>query len=114
MREELAGAGFGESHEMFDFHVVIEFGLLVIRERGRLLALDQIPYPCARRLGGFEIHHFARAQRSNKLDEFFVRSHAGSLPLSRWPDKRVGGALFKIKILRMLAGRGGFVYEGRP
>ena len=45
MNQELAGAGSGQPHEVFDLQIVIEFGLLVSREWAGLLPLDEIPAP---------------------------------------------------------------------
>ena len=87
MSQELPGAGFGEPHEMFDLEIVVEFGFFVGGQRGRLLALNEIPDARTRRFGRLEVHHLARTQRGDKLNEFFVGSHAGSLPLRGWPDK---------------------------
>ena len=48
MSEELAGACLGQPHEVFDFQVVVEFGLFVGEERGRLLVLNEVPDALAR------------------------------------------------------------------
>ncbi len=100
MSEELAGAGFGQPHEVFDFQVVVEFGFLVSRERGRLMALDEVPDALARCLRRLEVNHFAGTQRGDELDEFFVRSQAGNVASARRHDKRLlftlqNGTLFR-------------------
>ena len=58
----LASAGFGQPHEVFDLQVVVEFGLLVGGEMGRLLALDEFPDALARRFRRLKVNHLARAE----------------------------------------------------
>ena len=89
MSQKLAGAGFGQPHEVLDFPVVVELGLVVVGKWGRLLAFDEIPDALARRFRRLEVTHLARTQRRDELDEFFIRSHAGSLASARRHDKRV-------------------------
>jgi hypothetical protein len=50
MSEELAGAGLGQPHEMFDFEIVIEFGLVFGGERAGLLPFKEFPHALAGRL----------------------------------------------------------------
>ncbi len=64
---------------MLDFEAVVEFGLFVGGERRCLLALDEIPNSLARGLRRLEVDHFAGAQRSDELNELFVRSHGVSV-----------------------------------
>ena len=89
MGQKLAGARFGQPHEMFDFQAVVEFGFLVRGERGGFLAFDEIPDALAGRIRGLEVNHFARTQRRDELDEFFVRSHAATLAPAAQRDKRL-------------------------
>ena len=52
MSEKLAGTGLGQSHEVLNLDVMIEFRLFVGGKRGGLLALDQVPYALASLFGG--------------------------------------------------------------
>ena len=88
MSQELAGAGFGQPHEVFDFQLMVEFGLLVGRERGGLLTFDEIPDALMGWFRRLEVDHLVGTQRGDELDEFFVRSHAGSFASARRHDRR--------------------------
>ncbi len=50
MRQELTGTGFGQTHEMLNFQVMVKFRLFVRRQWGLFLPLDQFPNPIARSL----------------------------------------------------------------
>ena len=75
MREELAGAGLGQPHEVFDLQVVVEFGLLFGWQRAGFLPLDEIPDALAGRLGRLEVNDSAGTECGHELDEFFVWFH---------------------------------------
>ena len=70
--EELAGAGFGQAHEVFDFQVVVEFGFFFGGECCRFLALDEIPDALAGRLGRLEVNQLTGTKRGDELNQFFV------------------------------------------
>ena len=86
--EELAGAGFGQPHEVFDLQVVIEFGFLVTGKRGCFLALDEIPDALAGRLGRLEGNQLTGTQRGDELNQLFAWFYAGRTASGSRPDKR--------------------------
>ena len=77
MGQELPGSSLGEAHEVFDLHVMVELRLFIRWQPGCLLALDEIPDPLARTFRRFEPDDLTRAERGNKLNDLFVRSHTG-------------------------------------
>ena len=92
MREELAGAGFGQPHEVLDLQVVIQLGLFLGGKRRGFLAFDEIPHALTRGPGWSEAGHVARIQRGDKLDEFLVSSHQRNLAPPRRNGKLPGKA----------------------
>ncbi len=89
MSEELAGAGFGQPHEVFDLQVVVQFGLVVGGEGGCFLALDEIPDALAGRLGRLEVNQLPGTQRGDELNQLFVWFHTARFASGKRPDQRV-------------------------
>jgi len=82
MSQQLAGAGFGQAHQMFNLQIMIQFGLLIRAQGGGFLALQESPNPLARFFGRLEFDHLARAKGSDKLNNFFVRSQVETFALT--------------------------------
>jgi hypothetical protein len=74
---------------MFDFEIVIEFGLVLGREWAGLLPFKEFPHALAGRLRGLEVNDFTRTERGDELNQFFVWFHAGSFASGSQPDKLV-------------------------
>lgn len=75
MGEELASAGLGQPHQVFEFEVVVEFRLLVDGKRAGFLPFDELPDALTRSLGRFEVNHRAGAEGGDELNELFVWFH---------------------------------------
>jgi hypothetical protein len=88
MREKLPGAGFGQPHQVFDFEIVVELGLFLGGQCISFLTFEEIPNSLTGRLGGLEIHHLARAERGDELNQFLVWFHAekfsGKRAVGQW------------------------------
>ena len=84
--QPLAGAGLGQSHEMLDLHVLIQFAQLRIGQCGRLLTLNQIHDAGLGRIRWAKVDDALwSAAAGKKIDELIVcEDHVGILSWSRY------------------------------
>jgi hypothetical protein len=60
---------------MLDFHVMVEFRLILRDKAAGLPPFDKIPNALPRRLERGKVDDFARTGRRDELNEFLVRLH---------------------------------------
>jgi hypothetical protein len=87
MRQKQTSASLGQSQEMFHLQAVIQFHLVLGGQRLLLLPFNEPPNALARLVRRLEFNDFPRTERSNELNNFFVRFHNHRFAWTAFRDK---------------------------